>query len=62
MYKAEGRRGNRYEFYERTMTQVAFQRMSLESTLRKALDRNELELHYQPQVDIYEGRLIGWRR
>jgi len=59
MYKAKGAGGNRYEFYERTMTQIAFQRMSLESTLRKALDRNELELHYQPQVDITDGRLVG---
>ena len=52
MYKAKEAGGNRFEFYDRTMTKTAFARLSLEGTLRKALERNELELYFQPQVDV----------
>ena len=34
-------------------------RLRLENNLRKALDNNELSLHYQPQIDLATGELIG---
>ena len=67
MYKAKEAGGNRFEFYERTMTKAAFHRLSLEATLRKALERREFELYFQPQVDVRRGlvgaeALIRWQR
>jgi len=41
------------------MNASSFKRLSLENALRKALDRQEFLLHYQPQVDINSGQIIG---
>jgi PAS domain S-box-containing protein len=51
-------RGN-YQFYDESMNVRALQRLSLEGSLRKALEREELVLHFQPQVDMRSGRIIG---
>ncbi len=53
------RGGNIYEFYTSEMNAQNLERLSLENHLRKALDRNELLLHYQPKVDIKTGQIIG---
>jgi EAL domain-containing protein (putative c-di-GMP-specific phosphodiesterase class I) len=51
--------GQRYAFYRPELNQGANDRFKLESALRRAIERNELELHYQPQVDIASGRIVG---
>jgi PAS domain S-box-containing protein/diguanylate cyclase (GGDEF)-like protein len=51
--------GQRYAFYRPELNQGANDRFKLESALRRAVERNELELHYQPQVDIASGRIVG---
>ena len=56
--KDDGR--GQYQFYEADMRGGgAFERMQLEVMLREALDRNELSLYYQPQIDVGKGELIG---
>jgi PAS domain S-box-containing protein/diguanylate cyclase (GGDEF)-like protein len=50
--------GQRFAFYHAQLNQGANERFRLESALRRALDRDELELHYQPQVDR-AGRIAG---
>ncbi len=49
-----------YRFFAADMSAGVAERLRLESDLRLALQRNELELHYQPQVDIASGRIIGF--
>ncbi len=55
--KAEGR--NNFQFYTEQMNASALQRLMFESSLRRALERNEFVLHYQPQVDLGSGRVFG---
>jgi len=55
--KAEGRNG--FQFYAQAMTRQATDRLELENELRLALERGDLELHYQPQVVFANGRIIG---
>ncbi|BCR04516.1 hypothetical protein DESUT3_15850 [Desulfuromonas versatilis] len=46
-------------FYTRGMNADAMDRILLENDLRRAIERRELHLHYQPQVDARSGRLVG---
>jgi diguanylate cyclase (GGDEF)-like protein/PAS domain S-box-containing protein len=55
--KAEGRNG--FQFYAEAMTRQATDRMELENELRLALEKNELEVYFQPQVVLADGRLVG---
>ncbi|WP_116473295.1 putative bifunctional diguanylate cyclase/phosphodiesterase [Zobellella maritima] len=55
--KAEGR--NNYCFFEPEMNVQALTRLSLEADLRRAIERDELCLHYQPKIDLNTGRIIG---
>ena len=59
MYKAKEQGGNSYQTYSKSMTTTALQRLTLENDLRRALDRNEFEVHYQPIVDTYTGTVVG---
>ena len=59
MYKAKEQGGNSYQTYSKSMTTTALQRLTLENDLRKALERNEFEVHYQPIVDAYTGTVVG---
>lgn len=55
--KAEGKKT--YQFFTTEMNTVALKRLILENQLRKVLERNELCLYYQPQVELPRGRIIG---
>lgn len=59
MYRAKDGGKNRFEFFTREMNAVAMRRLHLENQLRQALERNEFVLHYQPQMDIESGRIVG---
>ena len=51
--------GAGYLVYNEEMTAEASERVALESDLRRALERKELFLNYQPQVELLGGRIIG---
>ncbi|MGO4381025.1 EAL domain-containing protein [Pseudoduganella sp. RAF19] len=59
MYSAKKRGRNCFQFYQPAMNEEAQERIRIESALRNALERNEFVLHYQPQVDMETGRIIG---
>ena len=58
MYRAR-ERDDDYQYYSADMTASAAERLALENDLRQALERNELCLHYQPQVDLASGAITG---
>ncbi|QJE02259.1 EAL domain-containing protein [Massilia forsythiae] len=51
--------GQRYAFYRPELNQGANDRFKMENGLRRAVDRGELVLHYQPQVDLASGAIVG---
>jgi diguanylate cyclase (GGDEF)-like protein/PAS domain S-box-containing protein len=59
MYEAKADGGNTFHFYSKDMSARALDQAVLESALRRAIDYGELELFYQPLVEIGSGRIIG---
>jgi EAL domain-containing protein (putative c-di-GMP-specific phosphodiesterase class I) len=59
MYRAKELGRNTVQFYMPTMNARARDRMTLESALRAALVHDEFELHYQPQIDLLSGAVVG---
>lgn len=59
MYVAKSRGGNTYQFYSEEMNAKASGRLEMERQLRHAQERDELLLHYQPQVDASSKRIVG---
>ncbi|MGZ4995594.1 MAG: putative bifunctional diguanylate cyclase/phosphodiesterase [Methylobacter sp.] len=59
MYHAKQYGRNNYKFYSADMNAVAFERLMLETNLRRALDRQEFRLYYQPQIDMQSGIVNG---
>jgi diguanylate cyclase (GGDEF)-like protein/PAS domain S-box-containing protein len=51
--------GNGYRFYAEDMNAKALQQLTLENDLRRAIEREEFVLYYQPQVDINSGRILA---
>ena len=51
--------GNRFQCYAAAMTRDAAERLELETALRAAIEHGQLELHFQPQVEIATGRVVG---
>lgn len=60
MYHAKETGRNTYKFYEHSMNEVARHRLKLEGELRKAVERGELLLHFQPKVDVETLRINGF--
>ncbi len=59
MYRAKHDGRNAYRFFTADMQASSARSLQMESTLRRALERNQLQLHYQPQISLQDGRLIG---
>lgn len=59
MYLAKERGKNNYQFYTNQLHGLSSRKMELENGLRKALEQNQLMLHYQPQVSLETGKIIG---
>jgi diguanylate cyclase (GGDEF)-like protein len=55
--KREGR--NNFQYYAESMNATAWQRLTLETELRRALEREEFVLYYQPKVDMDNGKIVG---
>src|SRR6266571_147976 len=55
MYRAKEEGKNNFQFYSKELNEHSFERLTMESSLRRALERNEFELHYQPKVDLRTG-------
>lgn len=59
MFRAKDKGGNNYQFFSQEMRKISQERLYMENELRKALDLNQFELHYQPQVNLGTGKIIG---
>jgi diguanylate cyclase (GGDEF)-like protein/PAS domain S-box-containing protein len=59
MYHAKEQGRNNFQFYTESMNIAATEQFALEDELRKALGNNELQLYYQPQIDILTEKIIG---
>ena len=59
MYQVKALGKNGHSFYHNSMLDVSHQKIALEQSLRKALEQNELEMYYQPQIDVITGRIVG---
>ena len=59
MYYAKANGRNNYQFFAAPRNAAANKRLHLESELWEALANNELLLHYQPQLDLPSGRIVG---
>jgi diguanylate cyclase (GGDEF)-like protein/PAS domain S-box-containing protein len=60
MYRAKERGKGRYEIFDEAMRADAVARLETESALRRAVERGELRLHYQPEVDLATGAVRGF--
>lgn len=59
MYKAKNEGRNTYQFYTADMTQRAVERIKIETELRTAVANNQLQVFFQPQIDMMYGQLVG---
>jgi diguanylate cyclase (GGDEF)-like protein len=60
MYKAKTRGRGRYELFDPALHAAVVERVAVEADLRRALDMAELELHYQPIVELETGRVVSF--
>lgn len=59
VYRAKEQGRNNYQLYASSMNVKAFEQLVMENSLRRALDRKEFIVYYQPQVDIHNGQIVG---
>jgi diguanylate cyclase (GGDEF)-like protein len=59
LYHAKDVGRNTFEFFSASMNEAAMYRLLIESSLRRSLERDEMELVYQPQVDVVSGNMVG---
>jgi diguanylate cyclase (GGDEF)-like protein len=60
MVRAKGNAGQRHFLFEPSMSDQTLERLDLENDLRRALDRDELRVHYQPIVSLVSGAVAGF--
>jgi len=59
MYRSKEAGKNRYHFYSDDLNSVVSRKLTVETQLRHALERDQIKLHYQPKVDLRTGALSG---
>ena len=59
MYRAKELGRNAFQFYTAEMNERTLDRLKIESDLRRALERDEFVLHYQPQLNLRSGKIVG---
>jgi diguanylate cyclase (GGDEF)-like protein len=59
MYHAKDAGRSNYQFYSKSMNAAALQKLTLENKLRRALEREEFQLYFQPQIDVRSWSIIG---
>ncbi len=59
MYRAKETGRNNFQFFTAAMNERLLERLRIENDLRTAIERDEFVLHYQPQVDLCTGRMVG---
>ncbi|MEO7840812.1 MAG: EAL domain-containing protein [Anaerolineales bacterium] len=59
MYQAKENGHQSYQFFKPAMNARAVERQSIEESLRRALERDEFTLHYQPKIDLHTGTITG---
>ena len=59
MFRAKEAGRNTYQLYDEEMTRETVERAVMEAALRRAVETDTLEVHYQPQVSLEDGRLVG---
>lgn len=59
MYHMKSKGKNGYTYFDPSLLEVSFQKIALEHDLHLALERNELEMFYQPQIDVKTQTIIG---
>lgn len=59
MYQAKDRGKNNYQFYSIISGGISTWKMKLENWLRRAMEQNQMTLHYQPQFDLCTGKIVG---
>jgi diguanylate cyclase (GGDEF)-like protein/PAS domain S-box-containing protein len=59
MYYSKQNGGNTFAFYSPEMNAAAVERLMLKSKLRRAVERDEFVVRYQPKIDLRDGRIVG---
>jgi diguanylate cyclase (GGDEF)-like protein/PAS domain S-box-containing protein len=59
LYRAKDHGRNTYQFYTTAMNSAAYERLTMESKLRRAIDNQEFVVFYQPQIDVRTGKIVG---
>ena len=59
LYQAKDRGRKQYQFFDARMNAQAQERLLLENGLRRAIERGEFVLHYQPQIDLQTNAVTG---
>lgn len=60
MYESKARGGGRFTFFDDELGRRAIDRLELEHDLHDAIERRELQLHFQPQVDLIDGHVVAF--
>jgi predicted signal transduction protein with EAL and GGDEF domain len=60
MYRAKAKGRATHEVFDEAMNTLSLKRLDLEANLRRAVERGEFEVYYQPQMELSTGRLAGW--